>query len=70
MAYQTRIAIDRIKVAIKQTEQAGGRPEHVRQAGMLLLEALERLESIERRFQNRSRCALRHGKENGNVSAG
>ena len=35
MAYQARIAIDRIKFAIKQTEQAGGRPDQIREAGML-----------------------------------
>jgi hypothetical protein len=55
LAYQARIAIDRIRFAIKQTEQAGGRTEQIREAGMQLLDALERLESVERRFQQRSR---------------
>ena len=55
LAYQALIAIDRIRFAIKQTEQAGGRAELIREAGMQLLDALERLESVERRFQQRSR---------------
>lgn len=55
MAYQARIAIDRIRFAIKQTEQAGGRAEQIREAGIHLLDALDRLESVERRFQQRSR---------------
>ena len=55
LAYQARIAIDRIRFAIKQTEQAGARTEQIREAGMQLPEALQRLESVERRFQQRSR---------------
>jgi hypothetical protein len=73
LAYQARIAIDRIRFAIKQTEQAGGRAEQLREAGMqLLLDALARLESVERLFQQRSRCIppdrKKHPKEptNGN----
>lgn len=56
MAYQAHIAIERIRFAIKQTEQAGGRAEQIREAGMQLLDALDRLESVERRFQQRSQC--------------
>ena len=58
MAYQARVAIDRIRFAIKQTEQAAGLGlvEQIREAGMQLLDALDRLESVERRFQQRSRC--------------
>jgi hypothetical protein len=72
MAYQVRTAIDRIRFAIKQTEQACGRTEQIREAGMHLLEALDRLESVERRFQQRSRCIapdrkpLRKEPSNGN----
>jgi hypothetical protein len=55
LAYQTRVAIDRIRFAISQTELAGGRAEQIREAGMQLLDALGRLESVERRFQQRSR---------------
>jgi hypothetical protein len=42
MAYQARVAIDRIKFAIKHAE---------------LLDALDRLEALDRRFQVRSRTA-------------
>jgi hypothetical protein len=72
MAYQVRTAIDRMRFAIKQTEQACGRTEQIREAGMQLLEALDRLESVERRFQQRSRCIapdrkpLRKEPSNGN----
>jgi hypothetical protein len=55
MAYQARVAIDRIKFAIKHTEQFAPRTDTIREAGLQLLDALERLESVERRFQQRSR---------------
>src|SRR5262245_3158097 len=55
MAYQMRGAIDRIKLAVKQTEEAGGRADRIHHAGLLLLDALDRLQSVERRFQQRSR---------------
>ena len=55
MAYQARIAVDRIKFAIKHTEQFSERCIHMREAGLQLLDALERLESMDRRFQIRSR---------------
>jgi len=69
MAYQARIATDRIKFAMKQTEQAAGRLEQIREAAMLLLDALDRLDSIERRFQQRSRCTLSERKANGSGTA-
>lgn len=55
MAYQARVAIDRIRFAIKHTEQFGQNTEQDREAGMQLLDALQRLEMIDRRFQERSR---------------
>jgi hypothetical protein len=58
MAYQSRVAIDRIKFAIKHTEQFGPRTDQTREAGLQLLDALQRLEMIERRFQERSRIAF------------
>ena len=61
MAYQARVAIDRIKFAIKHTEQFAPRTETIREAGLQLLDALERLESVERRFQQRSRCGRNVG---------
>jgi hypothetical protein len=53
MAYQARVAIDRIKFAIRHTEQFAKPCIHVREAGLQLLDALERLESLDRRFQAR-----------------
>src|SRR5436190_22941304 len=55
MAYQARVAIDRIRFAIKHTEQFATPCIHMREAGLQLLDALERLESLDRRFQIRSR---------------
>jgi hypothetical protein len=51
MAYQARVAIDRIRFAIKHTEQFGPHTEQMREAGLQLLDALQRLESTDRRFQ-------------------
>jgi hypothetical protein len=55
MAYEARIAIDRIKFAIKHTEHFGPPTDPMREAGLQLLDALQRLEGVDRRFQARSR---------------
>ena len=60
MAYQARVAIDRIKFAIRHTEQFGNPCGAMREAGMQLLDALQRLESIDRRFQIRSQIDAPH----------
>jgi hypothetical protein len=54
MAYQARVAIDRIKFAIKHSDQFGKPCDAMREAGIQLLDALQRLESLDRRFQARS----------------
>ena len=54
MAYQARVAIDRIKFAIKHVEQFSGPCAEIRDANLQLLDALGRLESLDRRFQIRS----------------
>ena len=59
MAYQARTAIDRIKFAIKHTEQFGARTEQMFEASLQLLDAVERLETLDRRFQERSRLGSR-----------
>ncbi len=56
MAYQARVAIDRIRFAIKATESTRERTDEWKEAGMQLLDALDRLEAAERRFQSRWRC--------------
>jgi hypothetical protein len=60
MAYQARVAIDRIKFAIKHAEQFAVPCDAMREAGLQLLDALERLEALDRRFQIRSRVASGH----------
>ena len=59
MAYQARVAIDRIRFAIKNTEQSGLQSDEMREAALQLLDALERLETIDRRFQDRSGTGIR-----------
>ena len=69
MAYQARVAIDRIKFAIRHTEQFAVPSDTMREAGLQLLDALERLEALDRRFQVRSRMAS--GQRNsGEISTG
>ena len=60
MAYQARVAIDRIRFAIKHTEQFARPCLHLRDANLQLLDALDRLDSLDRRFQVRSRIADRN----------
>jgi hypothetical protein len=57
MAYQARVAIDRIKFAIKHAEQFARPCDAMREVGLELLDALGRLEALDRRFQARSRMA-------------
>jgi hypothetical protein len=54
MAYQVRVAMDRIKSTLKQTEQFSKPTDETRQATLELLDALHRLERVDRRFQLRS----------------
>lgn len=58
MAYQARVAIDRIRFAIKHAEQFARPCETMREIGLELLDALERLEALDRRFQARSRISV------------
>src|SRR6516165_6736693 len=55
MAYQARVAMDRIRFVIRHVEQFGPRTDQMREAGLQLLDALERLEMVDRRFQDRAR---------------
>jgi len=55
LAYQARVAIDRIRFAIRQTEEYAPRTDQMREVGLQLLDALDRLQSAERRFQERFR---------------
>ena len=54
MAYQARVAVDRIRFAIKHIEQFAPQTEPMRASELQLLDALERLEAVDRRFQQRS----------------
>jgi hypothetical protein len=57
MAYQARVASDRIRFAIQHTEQFAPHTDQMREAALQLLDALERLELAERKFQERSRAS-------------
>ena len=64
MAYQARVAMGRIRFAIKHTEQFGPQTEPMREAGWQLLDALRRLETVDRRFQKRSRVQMGSDSDN------
>jgi hypothetical protein len=51
MAYQARVAVERIKFAIRHTEQFAPQTDPMREVGLQLLDALQRLESVDRSFQ-------------------
>lgn len=51
MAYQARVATDRIRFAIRQIDTMAGDAEELREANLQLLDALDRLQSAEGRFQ-------------------
>lgn len=55
LAYQARTACDRIRFAIKNTEQCATHSPQVCEANLQLLDALDRLDSAERHFQDRFR---------------
>jgi hypothetical protein len=66
MAYQARVAIERIRFAIRHAEQFSKPCDQMREVGLQLLDALDRLESVERRFQVRSQTS----RDNGNGHRG
>ena len=53
MAYRARIAIDRKRFAIKQTQQFERHCDEAREASLQLVDALDRLETADRPFQSR-----------------
>jgi hypothetical protein len=58
MAYQARAAMDRIRFANQHIEQFSTPCVSRRDANLQLLDALDRLESLDRRFQIRSQVAV------------
>ena len=65
LTYQARVAMDRIRFAIKHTEQFAPQTDQMQEIGLQLLDALERLDSAERNFQRRVRSSLfdLHGRQ-------
>jgi hypothetical protein len=55
MAYEARVVRDRIRSAIRQIEHAANHSDQVRDANLRLLDALDRLDAVDGRFQERSR---------------
>ncbi len=53
-AYQVRVAIDCIRFAIHHVEKFAKPCDQMREAGLQLLDALDRLHAVDRRFQVRS----------------
>jgi hypothetical protein len=56
MAYQARVACDRIRFAINSVESLSPRAGACTESCLQLMDALQRLENVERRFQRRSAC--------------
>jgi hypothetical protein len=59
VAYQSRVVMDRIRFAIRVTDQSPPKPDQLREAGIQLLDALDRLDRIDRGFQTRLKAAER-----------
>ena len=57
MAYQAKVAAERIRFAIRQIDEESRRVAQIRDAATQLLDALDRLESVDRRFQDECRRA-------------
>jgi hypothetical protein len=57
MAYQARVVMARIRFAMKHTEQFGPHTDQKWEVSIQLLEALQRLEVVDRRSQARSRAS-------------
>lgn len=53
MAYQNRVALDRIRFAIKAAEPFARHSGELRELTLQLMDALDRLESADRHFQSR-----------------
>jgi hypothetical protein len=53
MAYQARVAIEKIRFAIKELARLGGSETVALEVGLQLTDALERLEAADRRSQGR-----------------
>jgi hypothetical protein len=58
MAYQIRVANEKIRFAIKAIDAIS--PGKVSEVSLQLLDALDRLETVDRRFQDRTRLQRRH----------
>jgi hypothetical protein len=54
MAYQSRVACDRIRFVIRNVEALGAGAGPLRETCLQLTDALRRLEAVDRRFQSRS----------------
>lgn len=61
VAYQSRVVMDRIRFAIRVTDQSPPKPDQLREAGIQLLDALDRLDRIDRGFQTRLKPGGRCG---------
>jgi hypothetical protein len=55
MAYQVRVAIDRIRFAIAQIEKIGSCPDISREVSLQLVDALDRLKGADLKFQDNFR---------------
>jgi hypothetical protein len=59
MVYQARVVTDRIRFAIRHTEHFSKPCDQLREASLQLLDAIDRVEALDRRFEARSRAQRR-----------
>jgi len=67
MAYQIRVANEKIRFAIKAIDAIS--PGKVSEVSLQLLDALDRLENVDRRFQDRTRLQRRHDLQSDGTAA-
>ena len=68
LAYQVRVAIDRIKIAIRQNETFSAHSDQCGDTNLMLLDALDRLEEADRHFQDR--CRVRRTRPHREIASG
>jgi hypothetical protein len=69
-AYQARIAVERIRFAIRETDQLATNQPILQEVGMQLLDALDRLETADRHFQESFRIGFCRSKAWNSITNG
>jgi hypothetical protein len=68
VAYQARVALESIRLAIKHIERVAQGSEQVREVSLLMQDALDRVDELDSQFQTRSRIRVLPRSANGTES--